>query len=68
MDYKAKTLEIEEAINNLGKGDFPLTKELIGKINKDRREYFARVNYNLAMFGKSSLSFDDIKYYPIIKV
>lgn len=42
--------------------DFPLLHQMVQDEEERRRLYFARINYNLAVYGKSSLIFEDIDY------
>lgn len=64
MDYAKKTIEIEEAMEELRrvKLQFPLVMDLIRKRQIIRKEYFARISYNLDIYGTSPLKFDDIDY------
>lgn len=66
MDYEKKTREIEEAVWEVFNipYQFPLLNELLARRTRARKEYFARINYNLMVYGKSPLQFDDINYKP----
>jgi hypothetical protein len=66
MDYKKKTREINEVLMDIAliRYQFPLITDMLERKRKAKREYFARIDYNLKMYGTSPLQFDDINYKP----
>jgi hypothetical protein len=66
MNYRKKTIEIRRAMKELHDipYSFPLLREMIERKQKERIKYYARIDYNLRVFGKSALKFDDIDYQP----
>jgi hypothetical protein len=66
MDYNKKTDEIYDALAEIDKViyQFPLLMEMKRRKRALAKKYWARVNYNMTMYGKTKLVFDDIDYSP----
>lgn len=66
MENEKKTREIEEVLMEISfiPYQFPLITEMLERKWKAKKEYFARIDYNLRMHGSSPLQFDDINYKP----
>ena len=66
MDYQKKADEIWKAIEDMGKVkfQFPFMAEMIRYKEEQRKKYYARINSNIFLHGKSALIFDDIDYNP----
>jgi hypothetical protein len=64
MNYKEKANEIEIIINEIRliPYQFPLLSDLIKRRKEEKSKLYARITYNLMVFGKSAMMFDDIDY------
>ncbi len=70
MNYREKAIHIERAIKELSDTiyKFPLLSEMIERKRSERIKYFARINYNVMVFGKSPMKFNDIDYILTEKI
>lgn len=63
MDYNKKADEIYDLLDEIDDliWQFPLLSEMRERKLRIKREYFARINFNLMVYGSSPLKFDDIE-------